>query len=180
MDGAVSGTTETRAGAPDADSPAREWGWVLRVLAVVVVFAVIAVARSRQVDIPFRDPHGKLFTDKIRAPPRRWCCSSLIDIVVRWFRGRRQGRPLWPTARTRWTPYRIGDDRWRALVAYQVVYLCYRNLKSWDVFRSPQDDMLLRWDRWLFFGHSPAVLLHDLLGEDLAARLLTDLYESFS
>ena len=40
--------------------------------------------------------------------------------------------------------------------------------------------MLLRWDRWLFFGHSPAVLLHDLLGEDLAARLLTDLYESFS
>ena len=67
-----------------------------------------------------------------------------------------------------------------ALVAYQVVYLCYRNLKSWDVFRAPQDDMLLRWDRWLFFGHSPAVLLHDLLGEDLAARLLTDLYESFS
>ena len=40
--------------------------------------------------------------------------------------------------------------------------------------------MLLRWDKWLFFGHSPAVLLHDLLGQDLAARLLTDLYESFS
>ena len=29
--------------------------------------------------------------------------------------------------------------------------------------------MLLRWDRWLFFGHSPAVLLHDLLGQDVAA-----------
>ena len=66
------------------------------------------------------------------------------------------------------------------LVAYFVVYLCYRNLKSWDVFLTPQDAMLLSWDRWLFFGHSPAVLLHDLLGEDLAARLLTDLYESFS
>jgi hypothetical protein len=66
------------------------------------------------------------------------------------------------------------------LVAYFVVYLSYRNLKSWLVFRTPQDAMLLRWDRWLFFGHSPAVLLHDLLGRGLAARLLTDLYESFS
>ena len=64
MDRAVSGTTETRAGAPDATSPAREWVWVLRVLAVVVVFAVVAIARSRQVDVPFRDPHGKLFTNK--------------------------------------------------------------------------------------------------------------------
>jgi membrane-associated phospholipid phosphatase len=67
-----------------------------------------------------------------------------------------------------------------ALVAYQTVYLCYRNLKSWDVFLSPKDHMLLRWDRWLFLDHSPAVLLHDLLGQDLAARALTQLYESFS
>ena len=67
-----------------------------------------------------------------------------------------------------------------SLVAYQVVYLCYRNLKSWDVFRTPQDDLLQRWDTWLFLGHSPAVLLHDLLGRDFAARLLTDWYESFS
>ena len=65
-------------------------------------------------------------------------------------------------------------------MAYQTVYLCYRNLKSWDVFRTPQDDMLLKWDKWLFFGHSPAVLLHDLLGRDLAARFLTDWYEAFS
>jgi hypothetical protein len=66
------------------------------------------------------------------------------------------------------------------LVAYFVVYLCYRNLKSWDVFRAPRDAMLERWDHWLFLGHSPAVLLHDLLGQDVAARVLTDLYESFS
>ena len=42
------------------------------------------------------------------------------------------------------------------LVAYFVVYICYRNLKSWDVLLTPHDAMLLRWDRWLFFGHSPA------------------------
>ena len=65
-------------------------------------------------------------------------------------------------------------------MAYFVVYLSYRNLKSWDVLLTQRDAMLQRWDRALFFGHTPAVLLHDLLGEDLAARLLTDLYESFS
>ncbi len=179
MDGAVGGTTETRAGAPDTASPVREWGWVLRVLTLVVVFAVVAIARSRQVDVPFRDPHGKLFTNKLLSTAQTLLVAVAIDIVVRWLRGRPQGRSLWQTARSRWTPYRIAMIT-GALVAYQVVYLCYRNLKSWDVFRAPQDDMLLRWDRWLFFGHSPAVLLHDLLGEDLAARLLTDLYESFS
>lgn len=179
MDGAVGGTTETRAGAPDAATPAREWGWVLRVLALVVAFALVTIARSRQVDIPFRDPHGKLFTSKIVSTAQTLLIAVVIDVVVRWLRARRQGTSLWQTARARWTPYRIGMIA-GALVAYQVVYLCYRNLKSWDVFRAPQDDMLLRWDRWLFFGHSPAVLLHDLLGEDLAARLLTDLYESFS
>ena len=179
MDGTVGGTTETRAGAPDEVSPVREWGWVLRVLALVVLFAVVAIARSRQVDVPFRDPHGKLFTNKLLSTAQTLLVAVAIDIVVRWIHGRRRGRSLWQTARSRWTPYRIGMIA-GALVAYQVVYLCYRNLKSWDVFRAPQDDMLLRWDRWLFFGHSPAVLLHDLLGEDLSARLLTDLYESFS
>jgi hypothetical protein len=163
MDAAASGTTDTRAGAPDVTSPAREWAWVLRVLAMVVVFAAIAIARSRQVDIPFRDPHGKLFSHKILSTAETLLAFIVIDIVVRWIRGRQQGRSLWQTARTRWTPYRIGMIA-LALVAYQVVYLSYRNLKSWDVFRTPQDDLLLRWDRWLFFGHSPAVLLHDLLG----------------
>jgi hypothetical protein len=179
MDGAVSGTTETRAGEPDATSAAREWVWVLRVLGVVLVFFLVAVARSRQVDIPFRDPHGKLFTDKIQSTAQTLVLFVLIDIGVRWFRGRRDGATLWRTARTRWTPYRIGMIA-LALLAYQVVYLSYRNLKSWDVFRPSQDPMLQRWDKALFLGHSPAVLLHDLLGRDVAARFLAQWYESFT
>jgi hypothetical protein len=163
----------------DADASDRSWAWVLRVLAVVVVFGAIAVARSRHVDIPFRDPHGKLFSHKILSTTWALLALVVVDIVVRWTRVRRQGVSLWRATRARWTPYRVGMIA-LALVTYQVVYLCYRNLKSWDVLLTPRDDMLLRWDRWLFFGHSPAVLLHDLLGRDLAARLLTDLYESFS
>jgi hypothetical protein len=140
---------------------------------------VVAALRSRQVDVPFRDPHGKLFSAKIVSTAETLLVFVAVDILVRWLRGRASGATLWRTARTRWTPYRISMLA-LALVAYQVVYLSYRNLKSWDVFRTPQDDMLLRWDRWLFFGHSPAVLLHDLLGRDLMARFLTDWYEAFS
>jgi hypothetical protein len=178
MDTAAEGTTRTRAGATDDRSRTRTWVWMLRVLAVVVVFAVVAIVRSRQVDVPFRDPGGKLFTHKILSTAELLLLFVVLDVTVRWIRGGRHGTSLWQSVRTRWTPYRIAMIA-LALLAYQVVYLCYRNLKSWDVFRSPRDHMLLRWDRWLFFDHSPAVLLHDLLGQDLAARLLTDLYQAF-
>jgi PAP2 superfamily len=40
--------------------------------------------------------------------------------------------------------------------------------------------MLLRWDRAIFFGHDPAVLLHSLLGQHDAAYVLLVIYESFS
>jgi hypothetical protein len=40
--------------------------------------------------------------------------------------------------------------------------------------------MLLAWDRWIFLGHSPAVLLHHVLGEHVAAYVLLVVYESFS
>src|SRR4051794_13261001 len=172
-------TTGTRVDTPAPEASHREWGWVLRVVALVAVFVAVAVFRSRQVDVPFRDPHGKLFSAKLVSTAEVLLVFVAVDIVVRWLRGRADGARLWRTARTRWTPYRIGMIA-LALVAYQVVYLSYRNLKSWDVFRTPQDDVLLKWDRWLFFGHSPAVLLHDLLGRDVTARFLTDWYEAFS
>ncbi len=179
MDTTAGRTPEAPAYAGETEPPVRDWVWVIRVLAVVVVFAVIAIARSRQVDVPFRDPGGKLFTHKIVSTAQTLLLFVVIDIAARWFLDRkRPGRSLWRAARARWTPYRIGMIV-LALVAYQTVYLCYRNLKSWDVFRTPHDQLLLRWDRWLFLGHSPAVLLHDLLGRDLAARVLTGLYESF-
>jgi PAP2 superfamily protein len=179
MDGTASGTaTDPVVGAPASDAPPRQWGWLFRVLALVVAFGLVAVLRSRQVDIPFRDPSGKLFTHKILSTAEMLVVFVVVDVVVRWLRGRKAGATLWRTARTRWTPYRTGMIA-LALVAYQVVYLCYRNLKSWDVLLAPRDAMLLRWDRDLMFGHSPAVLLHDLLGRDVAARVLTAVYESF-
>jgi hypothetical protein len=172
--------TGTRADVPEESTEHEpDWPWLLRVAAIVVVFGLITIVWSRHVDIPFRDPHGKLFRRKLPGSLEILLLFIVVDIVVRSVRRGMTWRTPWQTVRDRWTPRRIVLALY-ALVAYYVVYLCYRNLKSWDVLNSPKDAMLLRWDRWLFFGHSPAVLLHDLLGQDLAARLLTDLYESFS
>lgn len=171
--------TGARVGVPEETAWRSDWRWLLRVLAVVVVFAIVAWARSRQVDVPFRDPHGKLFRRKLPSTAEMLLAFVIVDILVRWLRNRSSGATLWHTIRHRWTPHRVVLIA-LALVAYFVVYLCYRNLKSWDVFLAPKDAMLLRWDRWLLFGHSPAVLLHDLLGKGVAARVLTAIYESFS
>jgi hypothetical protein len=104
---------------------------------------------------------------------------SLVDAVVRRLRRGWSVRRVPGVLRERWTGRRVGVAM-LGLLAYHVVYFSYHNLKSWDVFNRPRDAMLLQWDRWLFLGHSPAVLLHDLLGQHLAAHTLMVVYESFS
>jgi membrane-associated phospholipid phosphatase len=78
----------------------------------------------------------------------------------------------------RWSPERL-LLLVSGLLAYHLVYFCYRNLKSWDAFNTPRDDWLLRLDRGLF-GESPAVLLHELLGQHTAAYVLMAVYRSFT
>ena len=60
-------------------------------LALVLVFAAITWARSRQVDIPLKDPHGKLFRAKLPDTAEMLLVFLVIDVVVRWLRGRAQG-----------------------------------------------------------------------------------------
>ena len=179
-DRAGTATTGARDGVPD-EEPGREpdWPWVLRVVALAAGFAFIAWLRSRQVDIPFRDPHGKLFTGKILSNLRLLLVLVAVDAIVRSLHRGATWRTPFQKLRERWTPRRIVIAL-GALLLYFVVYLSYRNLKSWDVFNAPKDAMLERWDHWLLGGHSPAVLLHDLLGQDVAARVLTQIYESFT
>lgn len=75
------------------------------------------------------------------------------------------------------------------IVCFYIVYVCYRNLKSFLPFVRPDtraepgtvralsyDRELHLLDRALFFGHDPAVVLHDLLGTDIAAHGLSYIY----
>ncbi|MCL2541865.1 MAG: phosphatase PAP2 family protein [Nocardioidaceae bacterium] len=150
---------------------------VIGLWVVVLCFIAVGIARSIQVGIPFRDPGGDYLRGRIAETVGFFIALVLVDGLLRT-RGRRAPRAVLTTIRQRWTPKRIGLA-WVALIAYHLTYFTYHNLKSWDVFLTNRDKMLLSWDKALFFGHSPAVLLHDLFGEHLAAHVFMVWYETF-
>lgn len=173
-------TPEVGEGARPSPGPVgdrSDWWRALRLWVVVLGFAAVGIARSVHVGIPFRDPRSEYLTGRLALT--LWVFLGLVtlDVLVR------AGRPLslrkvWATLRSRWTVRRVALA-WVALLAYAATYFTYHNLKSWDVLNAPRDAMLTSWDRWLFLGHSPAVLLHDLLGQHLAAWVLMAWYEAF-
>jgi len=152
---------------------------VLRLWVLVAVFAAVTVARAVHVGIPLRDPHGAILASRIGLSLAIFVALSLVDAAVRTPPPRRRLAAVARTLRQRWTARRLTLAA-SALLAYHLVYFCYHNLKSWDVLNRPRDTMLLRWDRAIFFGHDPAVLLHSLLGQHDAAFVLLVIYESFS
>ncbi len=165
-------TPRTTPAASDATwvTPARLW-------LVVLGFVAVGVVRSLQVGIPFRDPHGAFLLTRIALTAAVATGLVVLDGLVR--AGRPVGvRRVVATIRERWTPRRTALAA-AALLGYHLTYFTYHNLKSWNSFNRPRDQLLLGWDRWLFLGHSPGVLLHDLLGQHVAAWVLTVWYETF-
>ena len=153
------------------------WRRAARLWVVVACFVAVGVVQSVRLDIPFRDPHGAWLLSRVRLEAEVFVGLVLLESVWRagWpVRIRRVAAGL----RARWTPTRLALA-WTALFAYNLTYLTYHNLKSWNDLRTPHDDLLLGWDRWLFFGHSPAVLLHDVLGQHSAAWVIAFWYEAF-
>jgi membrane-associated phospholipid phosphatase len=180
------GATPERVASPDpADAGAHAWDddpqlrWVVPLWLLVAGLAVVTVVRSAMVGIPVKDPHGSVLLIRVAISCALFAVLTTIDVSLR--RGLR-GWSLRRTAgdlRRRWPRRRLAVAA-AALLAYHLVYLCYHNLKSWDVLNRPRDAALLSVDRALFLGHSPAVLLHDLLGQHVAAYVLLVIYESFS
>lgn len=163
--------------APEKDGPDRRW--IIPVWVVVALFAAVTLVRSYQVGIPLRDPHGHVFRSRIAESVGIFVVLAVIDAAIRTGRQNLSRANVVATLRRRW-PRRRLVLALTGLLAYYLVYFCYHNLKSWDVLNSPRDDFLLRVDRWLFLGHSPASLLHAVLGEHVAAYVLLVVYESFS
>ena len=172
------------------DSPARsgettihsspDHRWPVRLWAVVIAFAIVTAAWSLHVDVPPRDPRRTILVNRIAISVGLFAVYAVLDASLRAARaGRWTPHTAVGVLRARWTRRRLTLAA-SALLAYHLVYFCYRNLKSWNVFNDERDDMLLRWDEWFFLGHSPAVLSHDLLGEHYAAYVLTVVYVSFT
>jgi membrane-associated phospholipid phosphatase len=147
--------------------------WIL-----TACFVLVVVARSWAVGIRIKDPGGAFLASRVALTLGLFLAFAAVEAVLRTPHGERRPRVVWATARRQWPRRRLATA-WSALLAYHVVYFGYHNLKSWDVLDAPRDHQLSALDRWLFLGHSPAVLLHELLGQGLAAHALVVVYEAF-
>lgn len=146
-----------------------------RLWIVVALFALVGIIKSISIDIPFRDPRGEWLASRLAITIGLLVALPLLDA---WWRNGRSLRGLVSVLRARWSVARAGVVL-GALAAYHSTYFVYHNLKSWDVFNAPRDGWLTKVDEALFFGHSPASLLHELLGTHAATYFLTAWYESF-
>jgi hypothetical protein len=175
-------TRLTNAGALTARRPrsaTSRYPWLYGYWIVVGLFTVVTAIRSATIHVGFRDPAGQFFTRRLAASLLVFALLAVVDAA---WRSRRTAGGLQDTPsvlRARWTSGRLAVVA-SCLAGYDAVYLCYHNMKNWDAFNAPHDALLARIDSWLFLGHSPAVLLHDLLGQHLADYALTVVYESFS
>lgn len=154
------------------------WLWVAGVWAVVAGFAALTVFWSFQVDLPLRDPEGRMFRGRLTTAVVSLTLLVAAQAVVRSLRTQRSLRGVPEALRSHWSRERVLLVV-SGLLAYHVVYLCYRNLKSWNAFRTLRDDGLMDFERWLFLGHTPAALLHDLFGAGAAVVALAVIYRSF-
>ena len=148
-----------------------------RLLLVVVVFAALAVLRSVEVGVPLRDPGGEFVRHRVLITLALMVPVVLLD-AVRRARAADDRTGVLAALRERWTRRRVLSVV-VALTAYHLTYASYHNLKSFNAFNPVQDATLARVDAWLFAGHAPAVLLHEVLGTHAAARVLVVVYESF-
>ena len=157
----------------------RNYGWVIGVWAVVALFAAIMLARSLQVDVPVRDPGGQMFWRRLGTSLLLFALLCPIDAAVRVGRGQLSFGRVVSMLRRRWPMDRLLLAL-GGLLAYHLIYLFYRNLKSWVVFNGYHDARLVEFENGLFGGHSPASLLHGLFGEHVASYVIAGIYESFS
>jgi hypothetical protein len=145
---------------------------------------VLAVVASQALGEPLRDPDGFLGPSWVRMPAMV-LGAFLADVVPRsLWRSRRRPGSFRSHFRT------LVDEHWTrdrialvviGLVSFYVTYVSYRNLKNYLPFLGGdlQDPLLHRLDKALMFGHEPAVLLHEVLGQGLSAHVLAFVYLAF-
>ena len=160
----------------------RRWPYTFA-MALSLLVGAAAVFSSLFLDLPLRDPDGFLGPSYIRLPLLilGFIGGGLIVETVRRSGWRNLPTSVVDVAKKEWNTHRllcIGAG----LLSFYVCYVAYRNLKSvLPVFREGTlfDQQLFRLDHWLMGGNTPAVLLHELLGTDIAANLLSIAYLAY-
>jgi hypothetical protein len=166
-----------------------EWAVVNRrayglLVGVALVMGAVAVVTSIVLGEPLKDPDGSLGPSWFRMP-MMVLGAFIIDVVPRsLWRSRKSIKAFRDHARSiiseHWTRERIALVV-IGLVSFYVTYVSYRNLKNFLplVNGKLNDPLLHSLDRTLMFGHEPAVLLHQVLGENYAAHVLATVYLLF-
>jgi hypothetical protein len=147
-----------------------------------VMLAVTLLSGSRY-GIGLRDPDGVIGA-RLLLVLGGVAIFWALDIVPRALRqARAAGTPKWATirevARRRWPAKRLAIVL-GSILAFYLIYLCYRNVKSHVPLASPglHDTSLLELERDIF-GRDPATLMHALFGTGISAHVLSVVYLLF-
>jgi hypothetical protein len=149
------------------------WAAGIAMAIATVVFSVVA-------ELPIRDPDS-LIPGYIRFPAIVLGAVALdvVPRVVARARGRLSdyGSTFAEVLRERWTRahclFALGG-----VGAWYLTYATFRNLKSFVPFVNGHnwDPELRHLDRFLWFGHDPAVVLHHVFGTGWAAHFFSGVY----
>jgi len=151
------------------------WAWAAGLLMLAVTIWIAGTE-----NLPIRDPDA--FIPGYLRMPLIVLAAILTDIVPRAVRragGRWRGLPAawrevtaerWP--RSHWVFALSG------MAAWYLTYATFRNIKSFVPFVNHHnyDDELNSIDKAIFFGREPADLLHDTLGTQVTAQLMSAVY----
>ena len=147
---------------------------------LALALCAVAIAVAAAYDLPLRDPDDAAGPTYLRLG-LVIAAAFLTDVVPRCVRRAASIRDLPASFR------RVVKERWPrrqvglvvvGLGSWYLTYVAFRNLKSFVPFVNPglADDKLADIDLFLTFGNDPAVVLHDLLGTDIAAHFLSAVY----
>jgi hypothetical protein len=147
---------------------------------VAVAMSAAAVVVAVAYHLPLRDPDGVVVPTYVRLPIIL-LLAFLTDVVPRglWRARSLAGFPgaLGAVVRERWPRQHI---RFAVvgLGAWYLTYAAFRNLKSFVPFANSHlwDKTLDRVDHFLWLGHDPASVLHQIFGTGWAAHFFSFVY----
>jgi membrane-associated phospholipid phosphatase len=150
-------------------------------MALATVMALVMLLVASGVSLPLRDPDDTLVGPSWVRLPLLVLAAVLVDVLPRAWRRRSRGTgergALHSTFAERWPRSQIRFTL-AGLTSWYVTYVAFRNLKNAVPFLngSVWDIKLAALDRFLWFGHTPAVLLHDAFGTGWAASVFSVAY----
>jgi hypothetical protein len=148
---------------------------------VAALMAVAAALVAWNYHLPVRDPDGASLPTWFRLPVIV-ASAVALDILARWvILTRREGTGHRAALRAvllgRWNRDQILFTV-SGLVTWYVAYVAFRNLKSYVPFVTDRlaDPQLARIDRFIWFGHDPALVMHQVLGTGWANWVAAAVY----